>query len=237
MTKYKIRPGDTLGKIAKKFYGDAQRFPLIVAANRIANPDRLAVGQQLIIPDAAVAMCALASPIVASGPGVSAPPSPWDRLAVLTEERLSRVHPGLGSRGRTLVALCAQAGVAVMLTQGLRTWKEQDALYAQGRTAPPIGRKYIVTNAKGGSSWHNFGLAFDIVVLDSIGKANWDTSHPGWARAAKIGKSLGLEWGGDWKSFKDLPHFQSVGELALADARAMFPSGLQSIWDEVNRTA
>ena len=224
MTKYKIRPGDTLGKIAKKFYGDAQRFPLIVAANRIANPDRLAVGQQLIIPDAAVAMSALA-------------PSPADRLAVLTEERLSRVHPGLGSRGRTLVALCAQAGVAVMVTQGLRTWKEQDALYAKGRTAPPIGRKYIVTNAKGGSSWHNFGLAFDIVVLDSIGKANWDTSHPGWARAAKIGKSLGLEWGGDWKSFKDLPHFQSVGELALADARAMFPSGLQSIWDEVNRTA
>ncbi|HZM69486.1 MAG TPA: M15 family metallopeptidase [Candidatus Cryosericum sp.] len=224
MTKYKIRPGDTLGKIAKKFYGDAQRFPPIVAANRIANPDRLAVGQQLIIPDAAVAMSALA-------------PSPADRLAVLTEERLSRVHPGLGSRGRTLVALCAQAGVAVMLTQGLRTWKEQDALYAKGRTAPPIGRKYIVTNAKGGSSWHNFGLAFDIVVLDSIGKANWDTSHPGWARAAKIGKSLGLEWGGDWKSFKDLPHFQSVGGLALADARAMFPSGLQSIWDEVNRTA
>jgi len=224
MTKYKIRPGDTLGKIAKKFYGDAQRFPLIVAANRIANPDRLAVGQQLIIPDAAVAMSALA-------------PSPADRLAVLTEERLSRVHPGLGSRGRTLVALCAQAGVAVMVTQGLRTWKEQDALYAKGRTAPPIGRKYIVTNAKGGSSWHNFGLAFDIVVLDSIGKANWDTSHRGWARAAKIGKSLGLEWGGDWKSFKDLPHFQSVGELALADARAMFPSGLQSIWDEVNRTA
>src|SRR5262245_49894508 len=172
MTRYKVRSGDTLGRIAKKFYGDAQRFPLIVAANRIPNPDRLTVGQELIIPDAAVAMSALASPLPAPGSGAAAPPSPADRLTTLTEERLSLVHPGLGSRGRTLMALCAQAGIAILVTQGLRTWKEQDALYAKGRTAPPIGKKYIVTNAKGGSSWHNFGLAFDIVVLDSVGKAD-----------------------------------------------------------------
>ena len=43
-SSYKVQKGDTLGTIAKKLYGDAARFPLIVAANHIINPDRLAVG-------------------------------------------------------------------------------------------------------------------------------------------------------------------------------------------------
>jgi peptidoglycan L-alanyl-D-glutamate endopeptidase CwlK len=92
-----------------------------------------------------------------------------------------------------MLDLCAQAGIPLLITQSLRTWEEQDALYAKGRTVAPIGAKYIVTSDKGGQSWHNFGLAFDIVVLDSMGTADWDTSHPGWAKAAEVGKSVGLE--------------------------------------------
>ena len=55
MTSYTVQPGDTLGKIARRFYGDASRYPLIVSANRISDPDELAVGQQLVIPDAELA--------------------------------------------------------------------------------------------------------------------------------------------------------------------------------------
>jgi peptidoglycan L-alanyl-D-glutamate endopeptidase CwlK len=126
--------------------------------------------------------------------------------------------------------LCAQAGVALLITQGLRTWEEQDALFAQGRTTPGN----IVTNAHGGESWHNFGLAFDILVLDSVGKADWDTHHPGWMRAAALGKSLGLEWGGDWTTFKDLPHFQHIGHLTLGECRELFSQGLEAIWQRID---
>jgi LysM repeat protein len=236
MQTYTVKRGDTLGKIARKFYGDAGRFPLIVSANRIADPDRLQPGQRLILPDADAARSAFASVSVPS-PAPSAatveptplPGASGDRMRTLNSQRLARVHPRLAELGLRMVDLCAQSGVAVLITQGLRTWQEQDALYAQGRSAP--GK--IVTNARGGQSWHNFGLAFDIVVLDSLGKAEWDTAHPGWKLAAAIGKSLGLEWGGDWKSFKDLPHFQLANGLTLAKCRALFPKGLERVWERV----
>lgn len=234
MQTYTVKRGDTLGKIARKFYGQAARFPLIVSANRIADPDKLRIGQRLVIPDADAASMAFspappasATPATAAGPAATAAPS--DRTHSLNAQRLARVHPRLAELGLRMIELCAQAGVAVLITQGLRTWQEQDELYAQGRSQP--GK--IVTNARGGQSWHNFGLAFDIVVLDSLGKAEWNTAHPGWKEAARIGKSLGLEWGGDWTTFKDLPHFQLVNGLTLAKCRELFPKGLEKIWVRV----
>ena len=229
MVTYKVRPGDTLGKIAKKFYQDAGRFPLIVAANTISNPDKLTVGLELVIPNSAVASSAL--PLSVNEAAQSAGEAVANPTARLNEQRLGQLHPILAIRGRCLIELCAQAGIAVLVTQGLRTWKEQDALYAIGRTKPPQGK--IVTKARGGYSYHNFGLAFDIVVLDAVGKADWNTDHPSWKRAAELGKSVGLEWGGDWKTFKDVPHFQYIGELTTAECRELFPSGLQAIWDRV----
>ena len=204
MQTYKVQKGDTLGKIAKKFYGDTGKFPLIVAANQIPNPDLLKVGQELVIPDAVVAGTGLVSAVATPPP----PSSPSNRIVQLNEQRLSHIHPIVAARGRSMIDLCAHDGVTLLVTQGLRTWEEQDALFAKGRTVSPIGKKFIVTNARGGQSYHNFGLAFDIVVLDSVGKADWDTSHPGWKRSAELGKSVGLEWGGDWKTFRDGPHFQ-----------------------------
>jgi hypothetical protein len=234
MQTYTVKRGDTLGKIARTFYGNAGRFPLIVSANRIADPDRLKIGQRLVIPDADAASMAFspappaAAPATPAGP-VATPAAFSDRTHSLNAQRLARVHPRLAELGLRMVELCTQAGVAVLITQGLRTWQEQDALYAQGRSRP--GK--IVTHAKGGQSWHNFGLAFDIVVLDALGKAEWDTTHPGWKEAARIGKSLGLEWGGDWQSFQDLPHFQLVNGLTLARCRALYPKGLEKIWERV----
>ncbi len=226
---YRVQRGDTLGTIARKCYGDAARFPLIVSANHITNPDRLLVGQELLIPDAGTAAQGVAPP---------APPPPGAGIALsrtsqLNEERLRQLHPIVATRGRSMVDLAAHAGLGLLVTQGLRTWEEQDALYAKGRTVPPIGRQFVVSNARGGQSWHNFGLAFDIVVLDAVGKSDWDTSHPGWARAAQLGKSVGLEWGGDWKGFKDMPHFQYTGGLTLGECRSLAQGGLAPLWARI----
>jgi LysM repeat protein len=226
MVSYTVQSGDTLGRIARKFYGDASRYPLIVSANRITDPDRLAVGQRLVIPDAALAGRAF-GPVTGPAPEASPPANP------ISAQRLSGLHPVVRARAAAFLLLCAQAGLSVMVSQGVRTWEEQDALYAKGRTVPPIGRKHVVTMAKGGRSYHNFGLAFDIVVLDAVGKADWNTAHPGWSAAGALGKSVGLEWGGDWPRFKDWPHFQYTGGLSLPECRALFPQGLDALWQRV----
>lgn len=49
---YTVRPGDTLSKISKYFYGDANKYPQIVKANNLDNPDQIKPGQQLLIPAA-----------------------------------------------------------------------------------------------------------------------------------------------------------------------------------------
>jgi len=98
-------------------------------------------------------------------------------------------------------------GVRLRFTHTLRTIEEQNYLYSQGRTRSGS----IITNAKGGQSIHNYGLAFDIVILldeDKNGtfeKAVWNGTHFNFV--VKELKALGFEWGGDWK-FKDAPHFQ-----------------------------
>lgn len=132
-----------------------------MAANAIANPDKLSIGQGLVIPDAAVPISAVASPTPPAPPDPAAPASPpaGDRTRQLSEQRLATVHPILTARGRSLIDLSTHAGATILITQGLRTWEEQDALYAKGRTTPAIGEPYIVTMAKGGQSYHNFGLA------------------------------------------------------------------------------
>jgi peptidoglycan L-alanyl-D-glutamate endopeptidase CwlK len=99
-----------------------------------------------------------------------------------------------------------------------RSNKEQDALYA---------KRPKVTNAKGGESYHNYGLAIDIVLLkDKNGDgtfetASWETNVDfdgdgvaDWMEVVKIFKSYGWEWGGDWK-FTDMPHFQKTYGLSI----------------------
>lgn len=121
---------------------------------------------------------------------------------------------------------------------GLRTYEEQDALYAQGRTKP--GNK--VTNAPGGSSWHNFGLAVDLVEDGDPNKAGVQWS---WAKSAdflRIGdkaKQVGLDWGGFWKSLKDYPHVELTMGLTLEDARELYRiGGINRVWRELdNRLA
>ena len=165
-------------------------------------------------------------------------------------DRASKLYPPLRDKAAQFVKLCAQAGFAVLITQGLRTWAEQEAMYAQGRLplakvnalrkkaglgAIALKENRIVTNAPAGSSWHNYSLAFDFVVLDALGKADWNSAHPQWKKAGQLGTSIGLTWGGNFRSIKDLPHFELTGGLKLAEARALFAKGgLQEVWGAVH---
>ena len=117
---------------------------------------------------------------------------------------INRCHPRLIELSKKLVSACRGQGLIIGIGESFRTKEEQDALYAKGRSAPGN----IVTNAKGSSysSHHQWGTAFDIYRND--GKGVYTDSDGFFKKAGKIGKSIGLEWGGDWKSPVDKPHFQ-----------------------------
>ncbi|MFP7480180.1 M15 family metallopeptidase [Terribacillus saccharophilus] len=115
-----------------------------------------------------------------------------------------------------LIRRAYKEGINAQISHGMRTYAQQNALYAQGRTKP--GSK--VTNARGGYSNHNFGLAVDYFLTSEDGsKAIW-TVNSDWKRVAAIAKSLGFSWGGDWTSFKDYPHLEMTGGLSTAQLRA-----------------
>lgn len=101
---------------------------------------------------------------------------------------------------------CIMKNWPVLVTCTYRDNEYQDKLYAQGRTAP--GAK--VTNARGGQSAHNYRVAFDFVPLDAHHKPDWNNTKR-FEEMGALGKSIGLEWGGDFKSIKDMPHFQLPG--------------------------
>ncbi len=115
-------------------------------------------------------------------------------------------------------------GIAVKVIAGTRTYAEQEALYAQGRTAQGV----IVTNARAGYSNHNFGIAFDVGIFNG---ALYLDDSPLYARVGRVGRDLGLEWGGDWTSFPDEPHFQLLMSYSLAEARQLVAEGKwEGLW-------
>lgn len=113
------------------------------------------------------------------------------------------------------IQACKELGIDLLITSTYRDSECQDSLYAQGRTKP--GR--IVTNARGGQSFHNYRVAYDVVPLQN-GKPLWDSEDPVWQTIGAVGKSIGLEWAGDWKKNREFPHFQYTGGLSLADFKA-----------------
>lgn len=121
---------------------------------------------------------------------------------------------------RSLNAIKA-SGRNVRMISGTRSYEAQNALFRKGRFGNPGPR---VTNARGGQSWHNFGLAWDIALFTDAGA--YLAATPPYAAASLAGKIAGLEWGGDWKSFPDTPHYQlASGGERIAVARARFEAG------------
>ena len=142
----------------------------------------------------------------------------------------TQLHPRLQSKIKELILKSAKAGLLIGIGECVRTVEEQDALYAQGRTEPGN----IVTNAKGStySSMHQWGIAFDFYRND--GQGLYNDSDAFFRQVGKIGKSIGLEWGGDWTSPVDKPHFQLPDWGSTpAKLKAMYgtPEKFRSTWE------
>ncbi|BAU28237.1 peptidoglycan L-alanyl-D-glutamate endopeptidase CwlK [Aneurinibacillus soli] len=130
----------------------------------------------------------------------------WDWL-VKKNFRLNdaNLHPAVRQKAWDVIFELWQQGIYVLITQGYRSIAEQNDLYAQGRTKP--GK--IVTNARGGQSYHNYGLAIDFVLYTKDGKdVTWDDSSAEWKQVVRVFKSKEFAWGGDFRTFKDTPHFE-----------------------------
>jgi peptidoglycan L-alanyl-D-glutamate endopeptidase CwlK len=134
---------------------------------------------------------------------------------MINSRDINELLPPVKQRVEKFEKLCEENGIDLLITSTYRDNESQNALYAQGRTTP--GK--IVTNAKAGQSWHNHRCAIDVVPLVN-GKPNWDDKAPVWKTIGKLGKEAGLEWAGEWKSFKELAHFQYTGGLTLAQLNA-----------------
>jgi len=154
---------------------------------------------------------------------------------------LDKIYPGFLEPLLELLASCQSKGAAYFLTHGLRTFEEQDRLYAQGRTVP--GKK--VTNARGGASLHNYGLAVDAVRdadLHSVGL------QPAWDRAGyellwREAQVVKLETGFFWKmadsGHVQLPRpakFKTDGAWCAALKIIHDAGGLKAVWAHLDAT-
>lgn len=140
---------------------------------------------------------------------------------MINSRDIKDLHPRVQPLAQAFLDACHAQGIDVIFTSTHRDNESQDELYKIGRTvkgqnakpSKPMGD--MVTNAKGGQSFHNYRVAMDFVPLVH-GKAMWaDTAL--FTKCGEIGESVGLEWAGRWVSFKELAHLQFTGGLSLKD--------------------
>lgn len=135
---------------------------------------------------------------------------------------LNDLNPRMKLLAAQLIDRAVAEGIALTVTCTLRTMAEQCDLYASGRSKPGP----IVTHAKAGFGYHNFGLAIDVVPDALLALPRWgDTpdhqlfADSLWQRLGRIGQDLDLTWGGTFTSLSDRPHFQWSDGLSLAQLR------------------
>lgn len=140
----------------------------------------------------------------------------------ISEDRVRKLHPSIRAEVEETInkiEALMPTSMKIRVVQGLRTIEEQNNLYAIGRTIP--GKR--VTNAKGGKSYHNYGLAIDFAMMydkdgnGSYESLSWDIFYDhdkngkrDWLQVVDEFKSLGYGYGGDWKSLKDYPHLEKT---------------------------
>ncbi|KAA9003999.1 hypothetical protein F4V43_11355 [Paenibacillus spiritus] len=163
----------------------------------------------------------------------------WEQLKAKSDPKLIGLQPVVLAAVLCLMKTCFIRNIPILITQGLRTIQAQNELYAQGRTQAQIEAAgitgvtarpdlQVVTNARGGYSYHNFGLAVDFALLANDGKqVSWDLNRDGnanrrkdWDEVVEVAKKLGFEWGGDFVSIHDAPHLEMTFGLSTAELRA-----------------
>lgn len=145
----------------------------------------------------------------------------------MASRKIEDLHPITQQKAKEFLELAKKNGIEVLIYCTYRSPEEQGILYKQGRLREfgitvselneerkklglyPLSEKEanrIVTNAKAWQSFHQYGFAFDCVPLQG-GKPDWSNAEA-YRLLGEIGKQVGLEWGGNWKHFKEFPHFQ-----------------------------
>lgn len=189
-------------------------------------------------------------PATATAPGAA---TNIPQMNARSEAVLASVNPQLANRVRLMAADLRAQGIDIIVTSGLRTHAQQTALYAQGRESlsrvnelrriagwgsiSANENRSRVTNARAGSSLHNYGLAVDVVPLVN-GQPNWNVSSDIWSKIGAAGKGQGMEWGGDFRTIVDKPHFQMTGGKSVSDLNRQYNANggnLPAIWADVNR--
>lgn len=127
------------------------------------------------------------------------------RDILLNSRKIEDLKPYVAWQCKTLITRCKEESIDIIVIGTLRDQEYQNECFKKGTGPRLLGP-------------HGYGLAFDVVPVVN-GKAVWSNMSL-WRRIAAIGKSLGLEWGGDWKRRVDCPHFQFTGGLSNAQIRA-----------------
>lgn len=149
----------------------------------------------------------------------------------ISVKRIQELHPKLREEALQIIGEigCVLTGRAMFrIVSVLRSMSEQQRLYDQGRTTPGP----VVTNAKPGYSLHNYGLACDgVLIIDGKTvswdfKKDWDGDNKSdWTEVVEVFKKYGWEWGGDWKTFVDMPHFQKTFGKSIKELLALHQAG------------
>ncbi|MGH8552841.1 MAG: M15 family metallopeptidase [Methylococcales bacterium] len=136
-----------------------------------------------------------------------------------SEKSIGTLNPKAQQAARGFLKKVLDAGIEARIISGTRTYAEQNALFRQGRSGNSQPK---VTNSRGGQSNHNFGIAWDIGIFKN---GAYLAESPLYGKAAEIGLTDELEWGGNWKRFKDRPHYQLATGFPLASVRDKFENG------------
>jgi len=140
----------------------------------------------------------------------------WDKM---TEEKINKLHPKIKNDVKLfIVNMDREHDIKLRITSGFRSIQEQDILYSYGRTRPGD----IITYLSGGNSYHNYGLAFDVVEIKD-NDALWENEN--WDKIGRIGKLFDFKWGGDFAQFKDRPHFHKSYNYNTKSLKGLVDNG------------
>lgn len=147
-----------------------------------------------------------------------------------SERNIATLIPPAQEVARKFMTAATAFPLTVRIISGSRTYAEQDALYAIGRTVRKTSGP--VTKAKGGQSNHNFAIAWDVGLFAADGRYLDGKKKGDEEQYLGLGAHIkshvpGIEWGGDWKSFVDKPHYQLATGKPVSGVRSRFEAGQQ----------
>ena len=212
---YVVKKGDYLEKIANKYNITVKQ--LLEINPQILNKNNISIGQRInISKQEKIAKTKREKVLNTKRKDEEAPSNnTWDKW---TNQRIQKIHPLIRSSAINFINdVQKKLDIKLRVTTGMRSVKKQNDLYKQGRSLK--GKK--VTWVTGGYSYHNYGLAIDVVEIKNK-KANWATK---WKDIAEVGKDKGFEWGGDWKDVSDKPHFQKTFGYTTKQLKKRLESG------------